>query len=162
MSTRRSIADFPRNEAGLVDEFIGTAFDAVYQIYKNLEEVLKSKDYAAQALASQQAAALSEQAALASEQAAKASEIAAAESAANTAARVQEAIDARDFAEAQAILALGYVELVQAGVIEVNAGLVEARALTEQTRLYAEQVGPIRADLAEQVDPALGAALNWQ
>lgn len=40
MSNRRSIVDFPRNEAGLVDEFIGTAYDAMYAIYQNLDALL--------------------------------------------------------------------------------------------------------------------------
>lgn len=40
MSNRRSILDFPRNEAGLVDEFIGTAYDAMYAIYQNLDALL--------------------------------------------------------------------------------------------------------------------------
>lgn len=36
MSTRRSIADFPRNETGLVDEFIGTAYDTVKSVSDDL------------------------------------------------------------------------------------------------------------------------------
>lgn len=39
MSQRRSIADFPRNEAGLVDEFIGTAYDVVKNVSNNMEEL---------------------------------------------------------------------------------------------------------------------------
>lgn len=39
MSNRRSIADFPRNEAGLVDAFIGTAYDTVKSVSDNLEEI---------------------------------------------------------------------------------------------------------------------------
>ena len=40
MPKKRSILDFPRNEAGLVDEFIGTAYDAMYAIYQNLDALL--------------------------------------------------------------------------------------------------------------------------
>lgn len=39
MSNRRSMTDFPRNEAGLVDEFIGTAYDTVKNVYDNLDEI---------------------------------------------------------------------------------------------------------------------------
>lgn len=39
MSNRRSIADFPRNEAGLVDEFIGTAYDVVKEVHDNLDAI---------------------------------------------------------------------------------------------------------------------------
>lgn len=39
MSNRRTIADFPRNEAGLVDEFIGTAYDVVKAVYDALPEI---------------------------------------------------------------------------------------------------------------------------
>ena len=37
--TTRSITDFPRNEAGLVGEFIGTAYDTVKKVYDNLPEI---------------------------------------------------------------------------------------------------------------------------
>lgn len=39
MTTRRTMLDFPRNEAGLVDEFIGTAYDTVKAVYDNLDEI---------------------------------------------------------------------------------------------------------------------------
>lgn len=39
MSNRRTITDFPRNEAGLVDEFIGTAYDTVKAVYDALPEI---------------------------------------------------------------------------------------------------------------------------
>lgn len=39
MSNRRSMTDFPRNEAGLVDEFIGTAYDTVKKVYDNIPEI---------------------------------------------------------------------------------------------------------------------------
>lgn len=39
MSNRRSITDFPRNEAGLVDDFIGTAYDVVKGVYDALPEL---------------------------------------------------------------------------------------------------------------------------
>lgn len=44
MSNRRSIADFPRNEAGLVDEFIGTAYDVVKGVYDNLDAIHNVND----------------------------------------------------------------------------------------------------------------------
>lgn len=159
MSNRRSIADFPRNEAGLVDEFIGTAFDAVYAIYKNLEKVLQSGDNADRAEAAKLAAELAAQAAQAAQEAANASALAAAEYAAQIAEQVQQAIDARDMAEASAILALGYVEIVQAAVITVNADRVLVEELTQKTQEYAEQVGPIRADFADNTDESKGSAL---
>lgn len=34
----RTMTDFPRNEAGLVDEFLGTAYDTVKAVYDNLEK----------------------------------------------------------------------------------------------------------------------------
>ena len=36
MTTRRTVLDYPRNEAGLVDEFIGTAYDTVSVVAENL------------------------------------------------------------------------------------------------------------------------------
>lgn len=39
MSNRRTMTDFPRNEAGLVDEFIGTAYDVVKGVYDALPEL---------------------------------------------------------------------------------------------------------------------------
>lgn len=39
MSNRRPILDYPRNEAGLVGEFIGTAYDTVKNVYDNLDEI---------------------------------------------------------------------------------------------------------------------------
>lgn len=39
MTTRRTMLDFPRNEAGLVDEFIGTAYDVVKGVYDNMDEL---------------------------------------------------------------------------------------------------------------------------
>ena len=38
MHSRRTMTDFPRNEAGLVDEFLGTAYDVVKAVYDNLEK----------------------------------------------------------------------------------------------------------------------------
>lgn len=40
MANRRTILDYPRNEAGLVDEFIGTAYDAMYALYENLDALV--------------------------------------------------------------------------------------------------------------------------
>ena len=37
MSMQRSTLDFPRNEAGLVDEFIGTAYDTVKHVSDNMD-----------------------------------------------------------------------------------------------------------------------------
>lgn len=37
---KRSITDFPRNEVGYVDEFIGTAYDVVKAVYDNLPQIL--------------------------------------------------------------------------------------------------------------------------
>ena len=39
MSINRPYTDFPRNEAGLVDNFIGTAYDVVFGVYTNLPEI---------------------------------------------------------------------------------------------------------------------------
>lgn len=39
MSRMNSATDFPRNEAGLVGEFIGTAYDTVKRVYDNLGEI---------------------------------------------------------------------------------------------------------------------------
>lgn len=39
MSRLTSVTDFPRNEAGLVGEFIGTAYDTVKRVYDNLGEI---------------------------------------------------------------------------------------------------------------------------
>lgn len=39
MSRLNSITDFPRNEAGLVGEFIGSAYDTVKRVYDNLDEI---------------------------------------------------------------------------------------------------------------------------
>lgn len=39
MSINRPYADFPRNEAGLVDNFIGTAYDTVKAVYDALPEI---------------------------------------------------------------------------------------------------------------------------
>lgn len=44
MSNRRSMTDFPRNEAGLVDEFIGTAYDTVKNVYDTLPEIQRLDD----------------------------------------------------------------------------------------------------------------------
>lgn len=41
MSRSRPVTDFPRNEPGLVDKFIGTAYDVVKEVYLNLEEIDK-------------------------------------------------------------------------------------------------------------------------
>lgn len=53
----RPFSDFPRNEQGLVDNFIGTAFDAVYAVYLNLAQILMVNDKTAQAIAASIAAA---------------------------------------------------------------------------------------------------------
>lgn len=99
MHNRRSIFDFPRNEAGLVDEFIGTAFDVVYQIYVNLEEVLKTGDHASSAKASAIAAAASELAAEQFAQGAGSSAVEAAESAKAAAMAVVSALEAAENAQ---------------------------------------------------------------
>lgn len=39
MSNRRTMLDFPRNEVGLVDEFIGTAYDVVKEVHDNLDAI---------------------------------------------------------------------------------------------------------------------------
>ena len=39
MSRNRPYTDFPRNEQGLVDNFIGTAYDTVKGVYDNLPEI---------------------------------------------------------------------------------------------------------------------------
>ena len=39
MSTKRPMTDFARNEAGLVDNFIGSAYDTVKGVYDNLPEI---------------------------------------------------------------------------------------------------------------------------
>lgn len=49
MSNRRSMLDFPRNEAGLVSEFIGTAYDVVKGVHDNLPELLQVEDFAKRA-----------------------------------------------------------------------------------------------------------------
>ena len=36
---KRTVTDYPRNEAGLVDEFIGTAYDVVKGVYDNLDQI---------------------------------------------------------------------------------------------------------------------------
>lgn len=159
MHNQRSLLDFPRNEAGLVDKFIGTAFDAVYQIYLNLEEVLKSKGYSELALQAKQAAEAAAVLAAKSAEESAASAAIALQNAELIVSRIEEAIAARDAAEASAILALGYVELVQAAVIQVNGDRVEVERLAQETSEYAAQVGPIRADLADTVDPLKGAYL---
>lgn len=41
MSRKRPITDFPRNEPGLVDNFIGTSYDVVKDVYLNLDSVVK-------------------------------------------------------------------------------------------------------------------------
>lgn len=46
MTTNRSMLDFPRNEAGLVDEFIGTAYDTVKKVYDSLPEIRHLNDIA--------------------------------------------------------------------------------------------------------------------
>lgn len=48
MSNRRTITDFPRNEAGLVDEFIGTAYDTVKNVFDNLGEIQRLDDVLAE------------------------------------------------------------------------------------------------------------------
>lgn len=140
MSNRRSIADFPRNEAGLVDEFIGTAFDAVYAIYKNLEKVLQSGDNADRAEAAALAAAASAVAAHESELDAASSAAAAAQSAADLAQAVSDAIAARDSSEGHAILALGYLEQVQAAAITVNHDRLAAEAAAQAAQASASSV----------------------
>lgn len=44
MSNRRTATDLPRNEAGLVDQFIGTAYDTVKGVYDNLEVIQEVYD----------------------------------------------------------------------------------------------------------------------
>jgi hypothetical protein len=44
MSLNRPISDFPRNEAGLVDNFIGTAYDTVKAVYDALPEIRELHD----------------------------------------------------------------------------------------------------------------------
>lgn len=39
MSKSRQITDFPRSEAGLVDRYIGTAYQVVLGVYKNLDKI---------------------------------------------------------------------------------------------------------------------------
>lgn len=39
MSRKRLITDFPRNEPGLVDNFLGTSYDVVKEVYLNLENL---------------------------------------------------------------------------------------------------------------------------
>ena len=41
MSRKRPITDFPRNEPGLVDNFLGTSYDVVKDVYLNLDSVVK-------------------------------------------------------------------------------------------------------------------------
>lgn len=48
MSQRRSILDFPRNEAGLVDNFIGTAYDTVKNVSDNMGELGRLDDVLAE------------------------------------------------------------------------------------------------------------------
>lgn len=132
MSTMRTALDFPRNEAGLVDKFLGTAFDAVYTIYLNLEEILKSDGYAATAELAAASAKASAIAAALSETNAHASEIAAAKSAADTAAAVLQSIAARDAAQAFSIDGLGYLELVQAAGIRIAADKQRVEELAQQ------------------------------
>lgn len=35
----RTVTDFPRNEPGLVDRFLGTAFDVVYGVYQHIDQL---------------------------------------------------------------------------------------------------------------------------
>lgn len=44
MSRNRPYTDFPRNEQGLVDNFIGTAYDTVKRVYDNLPEIQRLDD----------------------------------------------------------------------------------------------------------------------
>ena len=39
MSTRRPINDFPRNEVGLVDRFLGTAYDVVKEVWEEIPNI---------------------------------------------------------------------------------------------------------------------------
>lgn len=48
MSRIRTVLDLPRNEAGLVSEFIGTAYDTVYNVYQNLPEIQRLDDVLAE------------------------------------------------------------------------------------------------------------------
>lgn len=131
MSQRRSILDFPRNETGLVDEFLGTAFDAVYQIYLNLQEVLNAKDYASQAKASQISATASALAAQLAEQGAKQSAISAAQSAVNLAEAVTTALSAQDSAKLSELAAQAY-----AGAARLSAaGLLAPSNVAPQVRV---------------------------
>lgn len=138
MYNQRSLLDFPRNEAGLVDKFIGTAFDAVYNIYLNLEEILNSQGYANRAEAAQKAAELAAAAAEASEQAASASEIAAAESAANLAEAVLRAVEAQDAAALSAVAAAASAEVAHFYV----GALLPPSAIAPTTRVDGTPLQP--------------------
>lgn len=181
MSQRRSILDFPRNEAGLVDEFLGTAFDAVYQIYLNLNEILNSSGYANRAEAAKVAAEAAALAAKLSETNAHASELAAAQSANNLAQAVLIAIDAKDAAKLSALAAAASAEAASA----FAAGLLPASEIApiqhiggtplqigdryfntkEQAEYIYTAYGWVAndslaaiADLANATDPAKGAS----
>lgn len=152
MSNRRSIVDFPRNEAGLVDEFIGTAFDIVYAVYQNLDSILSVNEDVLEAINAAVEAAKSE---VAAKQAAE-DAITAANS---IIGKVEQALEARDSALSSAVLTLSYLELVQAGVIEANAARVAIEDLANQVAEDAAMVGPIRDDLSNTDDLSLGTAL---
>lgn len=132
MSTMRTALDFPRNEAGLVDKFLGTAFDAVYTIYLNLEEILKSDSYAATAELAAASAKASAIAAALSETNAHASEIAAAKSVVDAVAAVTQAIAARDASQSYAVQGLGYLELSQAAALRVAADKQRVEELAQE------------------------------
>lgn len=158
----RSISDFPRNEAGLVDEFIGTAYDAMYALYINLEELLRTDDYAAQAKASQLAARASELAAAVSESNALNSQKLAALNAAAAAESLAAAINARDSAEGFAITGLTQLHEVQANALQVNTDLIEVTRLATQTAAIALQAAVTPgANLIPRADAAGHISMDW-
>lgn len=158
----RSMLDFPRNEAGLVDEFIGTAYDAMYALYLNLAELLMTDTYAAQAKASQLAARASELAAALSETNASNSQKLAALNAAAAAQSLADAINARDAAEMHSINSLGNLHEVQANALQVNTDLIEVTRLAAQTAAIVLQssVTP-GANLVPRADAAGHLAMEW-
>lgn len=48
MSNIRTVGDFPRNEPGLVDKFLGTAYDTVKKVADNMEELGRLDDVLAE------------------------------------------------------------------------------------------------------------------
>lgn len=110
MSLSRNMVGFPCNEAGLVDTFIGTAYDVVKGVYDNLDEIVNAGETATESAV---AAAASAAAALLSAQNADLSE-------ADAEQASDDALNARDSAEAYAISTLAVGAEVHAALLEAS------------------------------------------